>query len=189
MGSPDAHLVTLAQAGDEQAFAVLYRRYARTVYSLARHLLGDDERAMDVTQEVFVKAWQALPRLREADALPSWLRIITTNIVRDHGRRRKPEVTMTDQESEDSPRVEVADGSCAVADSLIHEEIRRAVREAVVRLPEPQRIVIIMHHFEDRPVAEIAAELRLPLGTVLSRLARGREALRRRLAPHLENTG
>lgn len=189
MGSPDADLVTMAQAGDERAFEMLYRRYVRPVYSLARHLVGDDDHAMDVTQEVFVKAWQGLPRLREPEALPLWLRIITTNIVRDHGRRRKPEVTMTDQETDDGPRPELAAGNCSVAENMVQEETRRVVREAVVRLPEPQRIVIIMHHFEDRPVAEIAAELRLPLGTVLSRLARGREALRRRLAPHLEPRG
>ncbi len=185
MGSPDAQFVTLAQAGDEQAFAVLYRRHARPVYSLARHLLGDDERALDVTQEVFVKAWQGLPRLRDPGALPSWLRIITTNIVRDYGRRRKPEVAMTDEETDNGPPRELLDGRPSVTEDLLRRESRRVVREAVVRLPEPQRIVIVMHHFEERPVAEIAAELGLPLGTVLSRLARGREALRRRLAPHI----
>ena len=189
MGSPDAQFVTMAQAGDEQAFAVLYRRYVRPVYSLARHLLGDDERAMDVTQEVFLKAWQGLPRLRDPGALPSWLRIITTNIVRDHGRRRKPEVTMTDDQTDDGRQREVVDRAPPVTDGLIQEESRQMVRDAVLRLPEPQRVVVIMHHFEDRPVADIAAELGLPLCTVLSRLARGRDALRRRLAPHIEARG
>jgi RNA polymerase sigma-70 factor (ECF subfamily) len=189
MGSPDAQFVARAQEGDQEAFAVLYHRHVRLVYSLARHLLGDDERAMDATQEVFVKVWQALPRLRETEAFTGWLRVITTNIVRDYGRRRKPEAPMADEQREDRPERDVEDPSPSAVDAMIEQEGRGLIREAVARLPEPQRVVIVMHHFEEQPVASIAEELQVPLGTVLSRLARGRETLRRRLAPRLETRG
>lgn len=189
MTNPDTQLVLRAQEGDQDAFAVLYRRHSRLVYSLARHLLGDDERAMDATQEVFVKAWQGLPRLRETEAFAGWLKIITTNLARDYGRRRKPERTLTEETDGDQPERDHPDPGPSVEDTLERSETRRAIREAVARLPEPQQIVVVMHHFEDKPVAEIAEELGLPLGTVLSRLARGREALKRRLSPHITARG
>jgi RNA polymerase sigma-70 factor, ECF subfamily len=190
MVTSEATLVSRAREGDQDAFAVLYHRYGRLVYSLARHLLGDEERARDVTQETFVRAWQALPRLREDQAFGGWLRIITTNLVRDHGRRRRPEVTMTDdQPDEDSPERDFPDPSPGALEVLTQSETRGFIREAVGKLPEPQRLVVVMHHFEEKPVAEIASELGLPLGTVLSRLARGREALKRRLSPYVEVRG
>jgi RNA polymerase sigma-70 factor (ECF subfamily) len=186
MMNVDAALVQQARQGDQQAFAALYARHQRTIYSLIRHLTADPEAAADLTQDTFVKAWHGLPRLRADVAFSGWLRIIATNLVRDRGRRRKPEVLMTDSANDDGSVPETADESPAMTDQLILSEQQWAVRNAVSRLPEPQRLVVVMHHFEDMPVAEIAAELGVPLGTVLSRLARGRDALRRRLGAAVE---
>lgn len=184
MMTPDALLVERAKQGDQQAYALLFTRYQRTIFSLIRHLTSDEEAAADLTQETFVKAWHALPRLRAEQAFGGWLRIIATNLVRDHGRRRRPEVTQTDSSNEDGPERETADGGPGPEEQLALRQHQMMVREAVARLPEPQRVVVVMHHFEDIPVAEIAVQLSIPLGTVLSRLSRGREALRRRLGPY-----
>lgn len=186
MINPDAELVARARQGDQQAFSALFGRYQRIIFSLIRHLTGDEEAAADLTQETFVKAWHALPRLRESQAFGGWLRIIGTNLVRDHARRRRPESTLTDETNDDGLAPDPPDGRPGIEENLISAQQQVAIREAVSRLPEPQRIVLIMHHFEEVPVAEIALELGIPLGTVLSRLSRGREALRRRLAPYVE---
>lgn len=185
MTTPDALLVERARQGDQQAYALLFTRYQRTIFSLIRHLTSDEEAAADLTQETFVKAWHALPRLRTEHAFGGWLRIIATNLVRDHGRRRKPEVTLTPGFDENGPEREAADEGPGPEEQLALRQHQTVIREAVARLPEPQRVVVIMHHFEDLPVADIATELSIPLGTVLSRLSRGREALRRRLGPYL----
>ncbi|MEI6503275.1 MAG: sigma-70 family RNA polymerase sigma factor [Armatimonadota bacterium] len=181
MINPDAALVEQAKRGDQQAFAALYQRHQKPVYSLIRHLTGDDEVAADLTQDTFVKAWHGLPRLRATHAFAGWLRIIATNLVRDKSRRRRPESTITENTTEDGPEFEIADDGPHLHDQYATRLQQQRIREAVVRLPEPQRAVIVMHHLEDVPVAEIAVQLAIPLGTVLSRLARGREALRRRL--------
>jgi len=133
-----------------------------------------------------VKAWHGLPRLRAEVAFGGWLRIIATNLVRDRSRRRKPEVLMTDSADEDGAAPEAVDDDPSPGDQYLLSQQQLLVRNAVSRLPEPQRLVVVMHHFEDRPVAEIADELGVPLGTVLSRLARGRDALRRRLGAAVE---
>lgn len=186
MTNPDAALVEEAKRGDQRAFAVLYRRHQKPVYSLIRHLTGDEEVAADLTQDTFVRAWHALPRLRATQAFAGWLRIIATNLVRDKSRRRRPESTITENTSENGPEFDVADEGPHLHDQYATRMQQQRIREAVLRLPEPQRAVIVMHHLEDIPVAEIAASLSIPLGTVLSRLARGREALRRRLGPYVE---
>jgi RNA polymerase sigma-70 factor (ECF subfamily) len=186
MLNAEAALVQQAREGDTQAFSALYARHQRAIYSLIRHLTADQEAAADLTQETFVKAWHALPRLRTDVAFGGWLRIIATNLVRDRGRRARPEVLMTDTGTEDSEGPEAVDETPGMDEQFALSEHQQVIREAVARLPEPQRLVVIMHHFEDKPVAEIARELGLPLGTVLSRLARGREALRRRLGACIE---
>lgn len=186
MITSDAALVEQARKGDQQAFGLLYRRHQRAIYSLIRHLTNDEEAAADLTQETFVKAWSAMRRLRASSAFGGWLRIIATNLVRDRSRRRRPESTMTDTVTEEGQELDPADGTPPAEETLALRQRQRLVREAVIRLPEPQRLVVMMHHFEDVPVAEIATALNIPLGTVLSRLARGRDTLRRRLGPHVE---
>ena len=187
MITADAMLVQQARAGDTEAFAALYARHQRAIYSLIRHLTADPEAAADLTQETFVKAWHGLPRLRADVAFAGWLRIIATNLVRDRSRRRKPEMSMSDSSAEEGTGPEAVDDRPSLDQQVILSQQQRIVREAVARLPEPQRVVVIMHHFEDQPVADIATALGIPLGTVLSRLARGREALRRRLGAFVEN--
>ncbi|MHB8993784.1 MAG: RNA polymerase sigma factor [Armatimonadota bacterium] len=182
----DATLVERAQQGDQQAFAALYQRHQRPIHSLIRHLTGDDEAAADLTQETFVKAWNGMTRLRANNAFGGWLRIIATNLVRDRSRRRRPETNLTDATPEGGPEFDVADDGPGPHDDVTVQQHQKHIREAVARLPEPQRLVIIMHHLEDIPVADIATRLEIPLGTVLSRLARGRDALRRRLGPFVE---
>lgn len=186
MINPEVALVERAQKGDQQAFALLYQRHQRPIYSLIRHLTGDEEAAADLTQDTFVKAWDAMPRLRATNAFGGWLRIIATNLVRDRGRRRRPEATITDSTFEGGPELDVADDTPHLHEQLGLQQLQSHIREAVTRLPEPQRLVVMMHHLEDIPVAEIAVALDIPLGTVLSRLARGRVALKRRLTPYVE---
>ena len=94
---------------------------------------------------------------------------------------------MSDSSAEEGTGPEAVDDRPSLDQQVILSQQQRIVREAVARLPEPQRVVVIMHHFEDQPVADIATALGIPLGTVLSRLARGREALRRRLGAFVEN--
>ncbi len=186
MNEENALLVEQARRGDKEAFAVLYRQYQHTIYSLIWHLTANPEAAADLTQETFVKAWHALPRLKTHMAFGGWLRIIALNLVRDYSRRHKPEQSLLEHTSAESNPREAADVNPGPEEEIIRSQEQKIVREAVSRLPESQRLVIVMHHFEDKPVAEIAAELKLPIGTVLSRLARGREALRRRLGKLVE---
>ena len=171
--------VEAAAKGDEQAFEALFRAHQNAVYSLAMHFARDRELAADLTQDAFVRAWEKLPKLREPEAFAGWLRALTLNIVRDHFRRARETEPLDET-------FEVADEGPGPDEQASGSEQERAVRRAILTLPEHQRTPIVMYHLEGRPVEEVAEALGVPKNTVVSRLARGRAALRRRLGGHLE---
>lgn len=177
-----AHAVHAARRGDERAFEGLFRAYQGAIYALVLHFVGDPELAADLTQDVFVRAWEKLGRLREPEAFGGWLRALATNIVRDHFRTAR----QTEPLDESAPIV--AETEEPPEQAATHER-ERAVRAAVLELPEHQRTVVVMHHLEGKRVDDVAAELGLPKGTVVSRLARGREAMRRKLARFVDEEG
>ncbi len=178
-------VVAKAQAGDQRAFGTLYSQYGRVIYSIIRHMIGNEETAADLAQETFIRAWRSLPRLQEPKAFGGWLRMIALNLTRDWVRADRPTEPLDGENDEEMAR-QWADDEAGPADRLRTSEQQRQVTEAVHRLNEDQRLVIVMHHLEGKPVAEIGRELGIPVGTVLSRLARGREALRIKLAPYVE---
>lgn len=146
-------------------------------------MVGDDETAADLTQETFIKAWRSLPLLKEPAAFGGWLRTIALNLTRDHVRGHRPTEPL-ESDDDENPR-QWADDGPGPDEQMATGERQTHIREAVMRLNEEQRTVVVMHHLEGVPVAEIASELGIPVGTVLSRLARGRDALKRKLLPYL----
>lgn len=174
-----AQQVQAAERGDERAFEALFRAHHGAIYSLILHFAGDPELAADLTQDTFVKAWESLRKLRDPNAFAGWLRTMAMNLVRDHFRGVRP----TDPLDEAAP---IQSSGENPAEGAARREQAEAVRRAVLELPQHQRTVVAMHHLEDRPVDEIAQEMGLPKGTVVSRLARGRKALRRKLARFVE---
>lgn len=178
----DVDLVQRAKAGDQRAFESLFREHQANMYRLALHFTRSPETAADVTQEAFVKAWEQLPRLRDEAAFSGWLRSILLNAARDAWRQRQPHTALDDD----------ADGAEGLPDpgpppenGIAEAQFEETVRRAVMSLPEHQRTVVVMHHLEGKPVDEIAADLGLKKGTVVSRLSRGRDLLKRKLEGHL----
>ncbi len=174
-----AQQVQAAQRGDERAFEALFRAHYGAIYSLALHFVREPEVAADVTQDTFVRAWENLRRLRDPSAFAGWVRAMAINLVRDHFRKARE----NDPLDEGAP---IRSNGESPPDAAARRERGQAVRQAVLELPEHQRTVVAMYHLEDKPVDEIAEEMGLPKGTVVSRLARGRKALRRRLARFVE---
>jgi len=175
----EADLVRRARDGDQDAFEALFREHQGTMYRLAYHFTGSADLAEDVTQDAFVKAWERLAHLRDDGAFGGWMRSILLNQVRDSYRRHKDEQSIEDlagsaesTETDDPPP----------DDRLAHEQFRQDVRRAVMSLPEHQRTAVVMHHLEGLEIGDIAARLGLKKGTVLSRLSRGRQMLKKKLA-------
>lgn len=148
-------------------------------------MVTNDDAAADLTQETFIRAWSSLSRLKDPRAFPGWIRMIALNITRDWVRAKRPTEPL-ESDDEDGLEKQWADDAAGPAEELEITEQQAQIRDAIQRLSDDQRLVVVMHHLESKPVAEIGRELDIPVGTVLSRLARGREALRIKLAPYVE---
>ena len=181
----DREAVRRVQAGDTEAFEPLVEKYKRKVFRLAYQVLRDQEEALDVAQEAFVKAFRALPAFKGDSAFYTWLFRITMNVALDRKRQRAtrakslgaedvpPEewertATSTDPDPED-----VATGA----------ERRERIRKGLDSLSEHHRAIIIFSDIEGLQYREIAEVLGIPMGTVMSRLHHARKRLREVLGP------
>ena len=171
----DPTLIERARLGDVDAFERIVRERTDSVYRLSLAIAGEQADAADAAQETFLAAWRQLGRLRDVERFDAWLTRIAVNAarmtIRARGRRRIREIP--------------ADELVRSAGETITEAHGRADVEllsaALDRLPVDQRALLALHYFEDRPLADIAETLGIPVGTVKSRLFAARQALNRAL--------
>ncbi|HIE51100.1 MAG TPA: RNA polymerase sigma factor [Armatimonadetes bacterium] len=184
-----SQLVQRAKEGDMEAFEQIFHRLHRYVYRLAYQMVGHEEDATDLTQEVFVRVYTGLPRLREVQTFLTWLRRMTLNLCRTHLKKKKRwrVISLDEPAGEEEPLAEqIPDLSAEPGQQMEAAERQALLRQAIAALPLLQREVVVLHHLEGLEIAQIAQILRCPEGTVKSRLARAREALKRRLRPYVE---
>jgi RNA polymerase sigma-70 factor, ECF subfamily len=166
----DEELVRRYVRGDRAAFASLVDRHERRVYNLAYRMLGRREDAADATQDVFVICLRKLGSFRGQSAFTTWLHRVAANVCYEALRKRSRErLVDTDEEPEPPPGPDHADAAAAAVD----------VHRALQQVPEEFRTVLIFHDLQAMPYEEIAEALGAPVGTVKSRLHRGRVALGR----------
>jgi RNA polymerase sigma-70 factor (ECF subfamily) len=168
---PDKELVARFQQGEEDAFVTLMERHERHVYNLSYRMLGGAEDARDATQDAFLSCFRHLPSFRGEAAFSTWLHRIAVNACYDIVRRRKPATSLEEELIEPPAGTDHAEQASAAAD----------VQRALLEVPPEFRSVLIMHELQDMPVEEVARALEIPVGTVKSRLHRGRVALGRAL--------
>jgi RNA polymerase sigma-70 factor (ECF subfamily) len=172
-------LVERARSGDRAAFDAIVRSRIDAVYRTSLAILGNAEDAADATQETFVSAWGGRSSLRDSECLDAWLGRINVNACRMALRRRRRtglrEIPLGEPDDEREPNTAERALDDRTADADLFDR-------AFARLSVGDRAFLVMHHLEERPVAEIAAALGTPEGTVKSRLHRARQALESALA-------
>jgi len=173
--SEEAELITRSVAGDLDAYDRLVGLYQDRVYQVAYRITGNHEDAWDAAQETFLNAFRSLPRFRGASAFSTWVHRIATNAALDLIRRRPPQPPV----SLDAVTVSAGDDP---QETATRSDIQRRINRAITSLPTDQRVVVVLRDVQGLSYEEIAAVLRIPLGTLRSRLSRGREALRQQLA-------
>lgn len=183
----EAEILTRVVAGDVDAFEYFVITYQKRLTRFIYTLLRDPADADGVAQDVFVKAFRALPEFKGQSAFETWLTRIAINSVRDHIRRRRPVVSFSDlkdDQDDDGPSLpaalDPADGTSPERD-LLSRDIRRRIAEALVALSPRQRAVFVMKHYEERSIAEIGEATGLDEGTIKSHLFRAARKLRERL--------
>jgi RNA polymerase sigma-70 factor (ECF subfamily) len=184
----DAALVADLKAGSEEAFAVLIAQYHQPLYSLIARSLNDPVDAADITQEVFIKVFRSIRGFNGESSLRTWLYRIAlheaSNQRRWWSRHKKQEITIDSlSESDDDCSTfclssTLCDDRDSPFDYAAQAEVRVRVESALQQLPEAFRTVVVLREIEGFAYEEIAEILNVNLGTVKSRLTRGRSALR-----------
>lgn len=190
----ESSIVTDLKAGSEEAYSWLIAHFQPPIYSLVYRILNDPADAADTTQEVFLKVFRGMQHFNGASSLKTWVYRIAVHEASNRRRwwyRHKSRET-----SMESAPEEYQDSSIALKDTLVDEsrspfdnvvqhELRTRVEDELRKVPEPYRTAVILRDIEELSYEEIAEITEVNLGTVKSRLTRGRDALRKKLEKHL----
>ncbi|PTM59533.1 RNA polymerase sigma factor [Desmospora activa] len=169
----DRECVRRAQAGDREAVVALLRELETPIYRTAYYTLGHEQDAMDAAQEALLRIYRKLNTFRGDADIRTWAQRIAVNTAIDAARRRKDVLSLQEDR---------INGGSPVERSAIYTDVREAIR----RLPEPQRSVVLLRHIQDFSYQEIADTLELPVNTVKSHLFRGRKKLMEWLSDYRE---
>jgi RNA polymerase sigma-70 factor, ECF subfamily len=171
---------------DAQQFEVFMQDYQNMVFSTAMRLLANPADAADVTQEVFLRAYERFDQLRDSPTVGGWLKTVATNISLNHLSRYRArwsffsELFGGGREDQEEKEIEFPSDE-SVGEQLDRSERRVLVEQALQKLPAAQRVPLVLYHFEELTYEEIAARLGISLALVKTNIFRAREALRRRL--------
>ncbi len=185
---PDKELVKRAQAGNDEAFEELVRRYERKVYSITYRMLGNQEDASEALQDTFLRAYRFLGKFQFKSSFYTWLYRIATNTSLTKLRKRKAPYVMSIDEpvgSDGELQLEIPDHKYSPEKMMKQRELGRALQEAVDSLPADYRSVVVLRDLEGLSNDEVSKILNLSIPAVKSRLHRGRLALREKLAGYV----
>jgi RNA polymerase sigma-70 factor (ECF subfamily) len=195
----EAAIVAELKAGSEEAYAWLIGEFHQPVYSLVYRIVADASDAADTTQEVFLKVFRGMKHFHGESSLKTWIYRIAiheaSNRRRWWFRHKARETSMepggweTESGSALGLKETLPDESQSPFETVVHEEIRARVEEELRQVAEPYRTTVILRDLEDMSYEEIAEITEVSLGTVKSRLTRGREALRQRLSGYVREVG
>lgn len=177
----ETDFVVRAKSGDKSAFDSLILRYQRKIYFLCYKMTNDHDTADDLAQETFVKAYFNLGNFRDGEPFYPWLRRIAVNLTLNYMRDRKREISLTNHSSKLSNSSFTEDINNQDPD-LIEEKIESAVKA----LPAELKSVFVLRYHEKLSYKEISKTLKVPIGTVMSRLNRARERIKIALTPYFK---
>jgi RNA polymerase sigma-70 factor (ECF subfamily) len=195
----EAAIVAELKAGSEAAYAWLIGEFQQPVYGLVYRVVNDPADAADTTQEVFLKVFRGMKHFHGESSLKTWIYRIALHEAANRRRwwfRHKAKETSIEPTESEMPgsgehamQMALTDHGISPFENVAHHEVQRRVEEELRKVAEPYRTTLILRDLEEMSYEEIAEVLEISLGTVKSRLTRGREALRQRLAPYVRDVG
>lgn len=185
MQPDEPQLVDRSRDGDLSAFNAIVERYQSQVYNVSARILGDRHLAEDVAQETFIKAHRSIDGFR-GGSLRAWLLRIASNLSLDATRSRKRRPAESLEAASERPGFSVPSDSPGPEQEALRGELREAIQDGIMSLPDDQRAVIVLVDVQGLSYDEAAEAIGSAVGTVKSRLARGRRRLRDALMEHRE---
>ena len=173
-------LAEQAAQGNEGAFNELYLLTRDRAYFVAYSVARNEQDALDILQESYLKAWKKLGELNTPDIFCAWLRQIVGNTAKDYVKKRRPQMFEPLDNETDLLTLQPEEDEAYIPDAAMDTaETKRLIMKIVDRLPEDQRLCVLLYYYEEMPVAEIAQSLEIPVSTVSNRLAYARKKISR----------
>ena len=192
----ESAVIAELKAGSEEAYVWLIGQFHQPIYSLVYRIVNDPSDAADTTQEVFLKVFRGMKHFHGESSLKTWIYRIAlheaANRRRWWFRHKAQETTIEPAEADDSGFClgdRLVDPAESPFDNFAHAEVHTAVEKALHQVPEPFQTALILRDLEEMSYEEIAEVLQISLGTVKSRITRGRQALRKILAGYVREVG
>lgn len=195
----EAAIVAELKAGSEEAYAWLIGEFQRSVYGLVYRMVSDPADAADTTQDVFLKVFRGMNQFHGESSLKTWIYRIALHEAANRKRwwfRHKAQETSIEPADSDgfsgndeAMQNALTDHRDSPFDSVAHREVQQRVDSELRKVAEPYRTALVLRDLEEMSYEEIAEVLQISLGTVKSRLTRGRQALKERLAPYVTEVG
>jgi RNA polymerase sigma-70 factor, ECF subfamily len=198
MRQEEASIVAELKAGSEEAYSWLIAQFHQPIYSLVYRIVDDPGDAPDTVQEVFLKVFKGIKRFNGESSLKTWIYRIALHEAsnrrrwwfRHKGREQSMEPALDDTDTGTvAVRDTLVDAGASPLESVMKSQLRARVEEVLKELQEPYRTTVILRDIEELSYEQIAEVMEVSLGTVKSRLVRGREALKKRLVKHLKELG
>ncbi len=189
----DLRLVELAQQGDLRSYDALVTRHRARIFAMIRNMIHQEADAWDLSQEVFIKAWNALPRFEARARFSTWLYRIAHNTVYDWVRKRKIESAgelndeLFDRERIDSASFTTPAGGDSPDATMVQDELRQKIEQALGKLSPEHREVVVLKDVQGLAYKEIAEVIDCSIGTVMSRLFYARQKLQTMLKHEYES--
>ena len=187
----DSRILRGLRAGIDEAYEELIQRFHQPVYNVVYRLLGNPHDASDVVQDVFLKIFRSVSAFREQSSLRTWIYRIAVNEAHNHrrwfSRHCRCEVPLENERNDQTHTLELAtDPGRSPYDQALDSETRSMIEQALAKINPAFRTAVVLRDIENLSYEEIADILQLSLGTVKSRILRGREALRRELTQRVD---
>ena len=176
----DQQLVVRVQKGDKRAFDLLVLKYQYKVHSIVARFIRDSDEVKDVVQEAFIKAYRALPRFRGDSQFYTWLYRIAVNTAKNYLVARSRRLPSSDVDLDDA---EYYSGSEQLKDTgtpenqVFRDQLEEVINQAIIELPEDLRTAVTLREYEGLSYEDIASVMNCPVGTIRSRIFRGRESI------------
>jgi RNA polymerase sigma-70 factor (ECF subfamily) len=192
----ESAVIAELKAGSEEAYRWLIGEFHQPIYGLIYRMVNNPSDAADTTQEVFLKVFRGMKHFHGESSLKTWIYRIALHEAANRKRwwfRHKAQETPMDpvaaDENEFPGETRLADPGESPFDQFAHTEVSAAVEQALQQVPEPYRTALVLRDLEEMPYEEIAEVLTISLGTVKSRITRGRDALRKKLTEYVREVG
>lgn len=181
---PDQLLVERVQKGDKRAFDLLVKKYQHRVIAVVSRFVRDQDEAMDVAQDAFIKAYRALDKFRGDSAFYTWIYRIAVNTAKNYlvsRGRRPPDTDVEASEAESYDSGDALRETGGPEQEMMKDQLEQVVYQALRELPDDLRTAVTLREFDGLSYEEIAEVMDCPVGTVRSRIFRGREAIDKKI--------